>query len=40
MKLTAVGGGAGLIAEPTLTPWNSLKSRLHAPADVQLALFE
>lgn len=36
----AVEGGAGLIAQPTLTPWSSLNSRLDAPADVQLTLFE
>lgn len=36
----AVTGGAGLIAEPTRTPWRSLNSRLDAPADVQLTLFE
>ncbi len=36
----AVAGGAGLITKPTLTPWNSLNSRLDAPAEVQLTLFE
>ena len=36
----ALAGGAGLIAPPTLTPWNSLNSRLQAPSDVQLTLFE
>lgn len=36
----AVDGGAGLIAKPTLTPWKSLNSRLDAPAEVQLTLFE
>lgn len=36
----ALGAGAEEIAPPTRTPWNSLNSRLHAPADVQLTLFE
>lgn len=36
----AVDGGAGLIAKPKRTPWNSLNSRLDGPADVQLTLFE
>jgi predicted enzyme related to lactoylglutathione lyase len=31
--------GAEVIAEPTLTPWNSLNSRLEAPAGLQLTLF-
>lgn len=31
--------GARLIAAPTLTPWDSLNSRLDAPADLQLTLF-
>ncbi|HEX6342413.1 VOC family protein [Umezawaea sp.] len=35
-----VDGGATLIAEPTRTPWNSLNSRLSAPAGLQLTLFE
>ena len=35
-----VSAGAELIAPPTLTPWNSLNSRLSAPADLQLTLFE
>jgi predicted enzyme related to lactoylglutathione lyase len=35
-----VDGGATLIAEPTRTPWNSLNSRLAAPAGLQLTLFE
>ena len=29
-----------MIAEPTLTPWNSLNARLEAPAGLQLTLFE
>ena len=32
--------GAEVIAEPTRTPWNSLNSRLDAPGDLQLTLFE
>ena len=31
--------GATLIAEPTVTPWNSLNARLEAPAGLQLTLF-
>ena len=37
-KLVAVG--ASLIAAPTETPWQSLNSRLEAPAGLQLTLFE
>jgi catechol 2,3-dioxygenase-like lactoylglutathione lyase family enzyme len=32
--------GATLIAAPTRTPWNSLNSRLTAPAGLQLTLFQ
>lgn len=32
--------GATVIAEPTVTPWRSLNSRLDAPADLQLTLFQ
>lgn len=35
-----VAGGAELVAAPTLTPWNSLNSRLDAPGDLQITLFE
>ena len=35
-----VEAGAELIAEPTRTPWDSLNSRLEAPANLQLTLFE
>ena len=35
-----VGGGAELIAEPTVTPWRSLNSRISAPADLQITVFE
>jgi lactoylglutathione lyase len=31
--------GATVIAEPTRTPWNTLNSRLSAPAGLQLTLF-
>ena len=31
---------APLIAEPTVTPWNSLNSRLEGPAGLQLTLFQ
>jgi len=31
--------GARLIAAPTRTPWDSLNSRLDAPANLQLTLF-
>jgi catechol 2,3-dioxygenase-like lactoylglutathione lyase family enzyme len=37
-RLTA--NGATLIAEPTVTPWNSLNARLQGPADLQLTIFE
>jgi hypothetical protein len=33
------GAGERLISEPTTTPWNSLNSRLEAPAGLQLTLF-
>src|SRR5580704_17899950 len=32
--------GAEVIGGPAVTPWNSLNSRLQAPAGVQLTLFE
>ena len=35
-----VAGGAELIAEPTVTPWRSLNSRLSAPANLQITVFE
>ena len=40
-SVTAVlaAAGATVIAEPTLTPWNSLNARLEAPAGLQLTLF-
>jgi lactoylglutathione lyase len=36
----AAAGGAQVIAEPRVTPWNSLNARLEAPAGLQLTLFE
>jgi predicted enzyme related to lactoylglutathione lyase len=35
-----VKGGAELIAAPTVTPWQSLNSRLSAPAALQITLFQ
>jgi lactoylglutathione lyase len=35
----AEAAGANVIAEPVRTPWNSLNSRLVAPAGLQLTLF-
>ena len=35
----AEAAGANVIAEPVRTPWNSLNSRLAAPAGLQLTLF-
>ncbi|GAA2365758.1 hypothetical protein Cme02nite_31040 [Catellatospora methionotrophica] len=37
---TLVANGAELVAEPVRTPWNSLNSRLEAPAGLQLTIFE
>lgn len=34
-----VDAGASLVAAPTRTPWDSLNSRLEAPAGLQLTLF-
>lgn len=34
------GAGAGVQAEPRVTPWGSRNSRLRAPAGLQLTLFE
>ena len=33
-------GGATLVAPPTLTPWNSLNSRLEAPGGLQITAFQ
>jgi predicted enzyme related to lactoylglutathione lyase len=35
-----VAAGATEIAPPTRTPWQSLNSRLDAPADLQITVFE
>jgi catechol 2,3-dioxygenase-like lactoylglutathione lyase family enzyme len=35
-----VAGGATLIAAPRPTPWGSLNSRLDAPGELQLTLFQ
>ncbi len=32
--------GAEIVAEPVMTPWRSLNSRLDAPADLQITLFQ
>ncbi len=34
-----VAAGADLVAEPTVTPWSSLNSRVQAPGGLQLTLF-
>jgi predicted enzyme related to lactoylglutathione lyase len=36
----AAAHGAEVLAEPTVTPWNSLNARLDGPAGLQLTLFE
>jgi lactoylglutathione lyase len=36
----AARAGARVLADPTLTPWNSLNARLEGPAGLQLTLFE
>ena len=33
-------GGAGPVAPPTRTPWNSLNARLEAPGGMQITVFE
>ncbi|MEV4660076.1 VOC family protein [Micromonospora sp. NPDC049301] len=35
-----VAAGASEIAPPTRTPWDSLNSRLDAPADLQITIFQ
>jgi len=35
-----VAAGGELLASPTKTPWRSLNSRLEAPANLQITLFE
>jgi catechol 2,3-dioxygenase-like lactoylglutathione lyase family enzyme len=36
----AEAAGADVIAEPTRTPWDSLNSRIAAPGELQLTLFQ
>ena len=36
----AMAAGASLVAEPIVTPWYSLNSRLDGPGDLQLTLFQ
>ncbi|HKY50455.1 MAG TPA: VOC family protein [Candidatus Limnocylindria bacterium] len=36
----AAAAGATIIAPPTETPWRSLNTRLDAPGDLQLTLFQ
>lgn len=33
-------GGAAVLSSPTLTPWNSLNSRLEAPGGLQITAFQ
>lgn len=35
-----VEAGAELLAPPRETPWRSINSRLHAPADLEITLFQ
>ncbi len=35
-----VAAGAVLVAEPRETPWGSLNSRIHAPAGLEVTLFQ
>ena len=37
---TLIAAGAELVAPPTVTPWQSLNSRLEAPAGLQITLFQ
>jgi len=39
MTERSADAGATVIAQPVTTPWNSLSSRLQAPAGLQLTLF-
>ena len=34
-----VDAGAALVAPPTVTPWNTLNSRLHGPEELLLTVF-
>lgn len=40
MTASLVDAGAALVAEPTVTPWQSLNARLDAPAGLHITLFE
>jgi predicted enzyme related to lactoylglutathione lyase len=33
-------GGAKIVKEPTLTPWNSLNARLDAPGELHITVFQ
>lgn len=35
-----VGAGAELVAPPTVTPWDSLNARVHAPGNLQVTVFQ
>ena len=37
---TSVEAGAEVVADPVVTPWRSLNSRLDAPAGLQITLFQ
>jgi lactoylglutathione lyase len=39
MTARLAAAGATVIAEPVVTPWNSLNARLEGPAGLQLTLF-
>jgi lactoylglutathione lyase len=39
MTASLAAAGAAVLAEPTRTPWDSVNSRLQAPAGLQLTLF-
>ena len=40
LAVRLAAAGAELVAEPTLTPWNSLNARLEGPGGLQLTLFQ
>ena len=40
MARELVDGGAELVAEPTITPWQSRNARLEAPAGLRLTVFQ
>ncbi len=35
-----IDGGADLVADPVITPWQSLNARLEGPAGLQLTVFQ